>query len=323
MTEAEIDSKYATLQSSGCARIGTLTVCTPLANANPPLLMNYKVKNCLCHLNPMCGIFAYMGHEPLPIAEVLKLLRALETEQEPSEKSPVGGHGAGIAFLNEGGTFTLKKVGKTDSSPADDLSFLLGKTARGSCLVLGHVRRASPEFENTIKHRECTQPYKPSCTHNFNLISAHNGKVQNYLELKKKLRMSHKFESQKTKLIDSEVIPHLFEELLSKTKSTTKATHTLFEVIEGTQKQGNTVAILTTNKKEAHLNLIQKGKTRGLIAWTNPKGEALICSREKPIETILNKFLNQNNLQKTIKVTHNDPVNLETHFTLNLNPKTT
>jgi len=266
----------------------------------------------------MCGIFAYFGHKPLYIKEVLKVLHILEKEQESGEASPVGGHGAGIAFLNERDEFTLAKVGKTNGSPVDDLSLQLGETAGHSRLILGHVRYASTEFGNTIGHRECTQPYKPICKHNFNFVFVHNGKVQNYQELAGKLTMSHKFESQKIELIDSEVIPHLFEELLSEFKSTRKATHALFESIEGSDAQGNTVVMLGYNKNEAHLNAIQKGKTRGLVAWTNSKREALICSRETPIKKILNKFITEYHFQKTIHVKRTDSINLEVHFSLTL-----
>jgi len=264
----------------------------------------------------MCGIFAYMGHKPFPILEVLKVLHILEPQQEPDETTPVGGDGAGIAYFNKRNEFTLTKVGKTKGSPVDDLSHQLKDTALGSHLVLGHVRQAYIKFEETIQYRECAQPYKPLCVHKLNLVSAHNGFLQNYLELKNKLTASHSFESQKVKLIDSEVIPHLYEELLKQTKDPTKATHNLFEQIKGNNKHGNTVVTLHANKNEAYLNVIQKGKTRGLTAWTNPKGEVMICSREKPVETTLNKFLIENNLRKTIKVTHNDRVNLEAHFSL-------
>jgi len=271
----------------------------------------------------MCGIFAYIGQKPLQILEVIKILHILESQQEPDETTPLGGDGAGIAYLDKRNKFTLTKVGKTKGSPVDDLSPQLEETTLSSHLILGHVRQASLEFEETIPHTECAQPYKPLCTHNLNLVTAHNGFLQNYPELKNRLSDPHSFESQKVKLIDSEIIPHLYEELLNQTNEATKATHILFEQIKGTPKHGNTVVILYTNKDEANLNIIQKGKTRGLIAWTNPKGQVLICSREKPIEKTLNKFLIQNNLQKTIKVTHNDPVNLEAHFTLNLNPEAT
>jgi len=147
----------------------------------------------------MCGIFAYMGHEPLSILEVLKVLQILELEQERlSESSPLGGDGAGIAFLDKRSEFRLEKVGKANISPVFDLRLLLGKAALSSCLVLGHVRQASPEFEKTIEHKECAQPYKPLCPYNFNLVSAHNGVIQNYLDLKDKLNTSHSFESQKS-----------------------------------------------------------------------------------------------------------------------------
>jgi len=163
------------------------------------VLINHKVKNCRCNLNPMCGIFAYMGHEPLSILEVLKVLQILELEQERlSESSPLGGDGAGIAFLDKRSEFRLEKVGKANISPVFDLRLLLGKAALSSCLVLGHVRQASPEFEKTIEHKECAQPYKPLCPYNFNLVSAHNGVIQNYLDLKDKLNTSHSFESQKS-----------------------------------------------------------------------------------------------------------------------------
>jgi len=264
----------------------------------------------------MCGIFAYMGHSPLPITEALEILQILETEQEPSEKTPVGGHGAGIAYLNERNKLTLTKIGKTNNSPADKLRLQLRETEGTSQLILGHVRRASPEFETTIAHKECTQPYKPSCSHNLSFVSGHNGKVQNYLELKNKLNSSHKFESQKIKLIDSEVIPHLFEELLAKTKDPRKATHELFEQIEGTDTQGNTVVIIHANGDEPYLNAIQKGKTRGLVAWINPVNEVLVCSREKPVKQTLSKFMAENHYEKLITVNRRDSVNILAHFSL-------
>jgi len=268
----------------------------------------------------MCGIFAYMGHEPLSIIEALKVLQILELEQErPSESSPLGGDGAGIAFLDERGKFIVEKVGKTKASPVYDLRLLLGKTTLSSHLILGHVRQAWSKFEKTIEHKECAQPYKPLCPYNFNLVSAHNGIVQNYLDLKGKLNASHYFESQKVKkIIDSEVIPHLFEELLSELKDTRRATHALFEQIKGSNIHGNTAVIIYANKSEAHLNIIQKGRTRGLVIWTSPKNEVLLCSREQPAEKILNKFMKENSFRKIVEISHKDSVNLEAHFNLNL-----
>ncbi len=265
----------------------------------------------------MCGIFAYMGHKPLPILTALKVLHILESEQEPDEKSPVGGHGAGIAYLNNRDEFIIAKIGKNKHSPLKDLTSRLKATTSSSSFILGHVRRASPQFEDTIECKEFAQPYKPQCSPDFNLVSAHNGFLQNYNQLRNKLTQPHHFESEKIKLNDSEVLTHLYEEQLSNSKDTTRATHALFEQIEG----NNTVVILTINKNEAHIDAIQKGKTRGLVIWTNPKGEVLICSREKPVQKTLHKFLVENNYQKIIHITRNDSANLETHFTLN--PPTT
>jgi len=270
----------------------------------------------------MCGIFAYIGHQLVPITQAIQVLRLLETEQETNEPTPVGGHGAGIAYLNHKHEFTLAKVGKTQGSPVNNLQRQLPDLTAQSTLILGHVRRASPEFTDTISHPECTQPYKPQCMPDLNILSAHNGKIQNYKELKNQLAKSHKLESQEIELIDSEVIPHLFEELLSRTTDTTKAIHTLFDQIEGTDTQGNTIVVLYSSRGKPQLHAIQKGKSRGLTIWTNPKGETLLCSRKKPIQTTLAKLLKESNYQQIIHVTRNDSANLEAHLTLTLNQHT-
>jgi glucosamine 6-phosphate synthetase-like amidotransferase/phosphosugar isomerase protein len=266
----------------------------------------------------MCGIFAYLGHTSLPVLKVLRLLKILESDQEPGEKTPVGGHGAGIAYMSDRRELILAKVGKTKPSPVKDLTSQLKPATLNSNFILGHVRRASPQFEDTTQYREFAQPYKPNCKHNINLVSAHNGLLQNYQQLKNKLTQPHHFESEKIKLNDSEVITHLYEELLTQTKDPTKAAHILYEQIEG----NNTAVILTINKKEAHINAIQKGKTRGLVIWTNPKGEALICSRQKPIQKTLQTLLQENNYKQMIHITHNDTTNIEAHLTLNPAPRT-
>ncbi len=269
----------------------------------------------------MCGIFAYMGHQPIPITKAIRVLGILETEQEPDEPTPVGGHGAGIAYLNPKTKFTLVKVGKAQRvSPVHDLRQQLPNlTKTRSQVILAHVRRATPEFTDTIQHAECTQPCKPHCTqHDLNLVSAHNGYLENYQQLKTQLQLKHQFESEPTKLIDSEIIPHLYEEQLTKTKNPTKAAHTLYEKTQG----HNTIIIIHTDAKQAHLDIIQKGKTRGLTIWTNPDNAVILCSREKPAQAAFNKFLKENKYQEIIHLTRNDAANLEAHFTLTLNQHT-
>src|SRR3989337_3434450 len=119
---------------------------------------DYKVKNCLHHVNPMCGIFAYLGHTPLSVLKVLKLLNVLESDQEPNEKTPVGGHGAGIAYLSKRNEFIIAKIGKNKHSPVKDLTSRLRATTSSSSFILGHVRRASPQFKDTIECKEFAQP---------------------------------------------------------------------------------------------------------------------------------------------------------------------
>lgn len=262
----------------------------------------------------MCGIFAYTGKEPLLVEQVLKLMRLLEKDQEPGEKNPVGGDGAGIAYLNQRNEFTFTKVGRTNDSPVETLSNKVEQKARSSTLIIAHVRLAYPTFKDTIKHPECTQPYRPTCTKNLTVFTAHNGYLANYQQLKNSLTEKHHFESEKTQLIDSEVIAHVFEEALTKQNDPTKATHILYEQTQGTDTYGNTIVTLTHNKNQTHLNAIQKGKTRGLVVWTNPQNEAIICTREKPTQKILGSVLTKNHYQKVINITRNDATNAEFHF---------
>jgi hypothetical protein len=183
------------------------------------------------------------------------------------------------------------------------------------------VRHAGPEFTDTIQHAECTQTYKPHCTQpKLDLVSAHNGYLRNYQQLKTQLQLKHLFESEPTKLIDSEIIPHLHEEQLTKTKNPTKAAHTLYEKTQGR----NTIITMHTNTdtNQANLDIKQKGKTRGLTIWTNPDNAVLLCSREKPAQTAFNGFLKENKYQQIVHLTRNDAANLEAHFTMTLNQHT-
>jgi len=270
----------------------------------------------------MCGIFAYMGSQPLPIVHTLNLLRLLEKEQEPDEKTPVGGHGAGIAYANNGGKIVLAKAGCTTDSPADNLIEQMKVTRETkSRLILGHVRRASPEFDKTIPYADCTQPYKPACIRpkGFVTLSAHNGFLKNYKQLRDQLAQRHHLESEKRMLIDSEVIAHVHEEMLAQLGEPTKAGGKLYEQIEG----DNTIVTITINKRETHLHAIHKGKTRGLTIWTNLRGEILLCSRETPIQQVLHEFVLENNYRIMVAVRRTDTANIQAHFTQDSKPNET
>jgi len=267
----------------------------------------------------MRGIFAYMGYQPLPIIQALNLLQLLENEQEADEKNPVGGHGAGIAYLDKRDKIILTKVGGTTSSPVDDLKQQMRVTRETrSGLILGHVRRASPEFDKTIPYAECTQPYEPACIRaaRFTTLSAHNGFLQNYRPLRDRLAQRHHLESEKRMLIDSEVIAHLHEELLAQFEDPTKTGSRLYEQIEG----NNAIVTIIINKQETHLHGIHRGRTRGLTIWTNLKGEALLCSREDPVQHVLYKFLLENNYKIIVAVRRTDTAHIRAHFSLDSKP---
>ena len=164
----------------------------------------------------MCGIFGYFCRNPVNMQKVLKLLQNLEKDQckEQGEKTPVGGHGAGVSFFDESDKITVRKVGKKNASPASDLSAITEVAQAQSRIILAHVRRASNKFMRTVKYSQATQPYEVNCLGLSEIISAHNGYVKNYMSIKNGFKENHQFESKKVGFVDSEVIPHLFEESL-------------------------------------------------------------------------------------------------------------
>ncbi len=229
----------------------------------------------------MCGIFAYIGLEPIQIKYVLKILSQLEVEKQPIDKTPVGGHGAGIAALHKNKLY-FTKIGKGENeSPTHKLQEIIESkwSIKEANIILAHVRRASKQFQHTIKYRECTQPYIANCTNQYTVISVHNGFIRNYLELKSKLKIKHNFESEKIELIDSEILPHLMEELLMEYGDNKETTSKLFTLING----NNTAAILTKKGTNASIHIIHKGATRGLYAWKN-ENTLILCTRQHIIK---------------------------------------
>jgi len=132
----------------------------------------------------MCGIIGYTGKKN--VTEILiDGLSRLEYR---------GYDSAGVAVLNNGGLHVRKKQGKL-SVLADDLKCLPLKGNAG----IGHTRWATHGVPNDIN----AHPHIDPGTH---IAIAHNGIIENYLPLKKKLqRKGYKFLSD----TDSEVIAHL------------------------------------------------------------------------------------------------------------------
>lgn len=132
----------------------------------------------------MCGIIGYIGNkEALPI--LLQGLRRLEYR---------GYDSAGIVVLNEK-AHRVRAVGKIDAL-ADKLK---NKEMKGT-VGIAHTRWATHggvTEENAHPHFACDEK----------LIIAHNGIIENYRELKEKLKVKHVFKSE----TDTEVLAHLIE----------------------------------------------------------------------------------------------------------------
>jgi len=134
----------------------------------------------------VCGIIGYLG--PRPVASVLiEGLKKLEYR---------GYDSAGIAVVTERGVERRRVQGKIsvleDSLRASPLQGSYG---------LGHTRWAThgrPSQENAHPHQDCSG----------SLVVVHNGIVENYRSLKKKLQQEgHIFRTE----TDTEVIAHLVE----------------------------------------------------------------------------------------------------------------
>jgi glutamine---fructose-6-phosphate transaminase (isomerizing) len=135
----------------------------------------------------MCGIFGYVGpRDPTPI--IMGGLRLLEYR---------GYDSAGIAVVDNGQLLVRRCSGKLKN-----LEDLLEKEPVTGEFGLGHTRWAThgrPTEENAHPHRDCKG----------RIVVAHNGIIENYLQLKRRLQKDgHKFTTE----TDTEVIAHLIEE---------------------------------------------------------------------------------------------------------------
>ena len=134
----------------------------------------------------MCGIIGYVGERP--VSEVLlQGLRSLEYR---------GYDSAGIAVANGGSLKVLRSEGKLDN-----LARQVDPQSIEGSYGVGHTRWAThgrPNEENAHPHRDCTG----------DIVVVHNGIVENYLELKRKLaKEGHRFLTE----TDTEVIAHAIE----------------------------------------------------------------------------------------------------------------
>lgn len=267
----------------------------------------------------MCGIFGLATANPVALKTAFNVLAKLEVHQYPQEPNPVGGYGAGLAILQDDGSVIFEKVGKVADSSAKRLSEIV-KVKEASVMV-GHVRMPSPEFMETAKFRETAQPYVVQRDPKLTIISVHNGKVENYKQLRETVGTDHMFESEKVGLIDSEVIPHLFELLINTTPDTDEALYELFYRIENASKLGNAIGILQISEEDTYLHLIHKGKTRGLTVWTNEQGEVIFCSRKEPLMQEFGNILAEGKFKEKISIKWREDAGLKLSFPLDFRVK--
>lgn len=130
----------------------------------------------------MCGIIGYVGKKDA-VSVVLEGLQRLEYR---------GYDSAGIAYLSDKGIEIRRRKGKVR-----DLIELLGPERPSSTLAIGHTRWAThgrPSEENAHPHSS------------GGIALVHNGIIENYIDLKKKLvSEGYTFNSE----TDTEVICHL------------------------------------------------------------------------------------------------------------------
>jgi len=252
----------------------------------------------------MCGIFGFSLEKPISIERVFRLLQKLEAHQLPEEKSPLGGFGAGLAVLLDDGTVLVEKVGKIGKSPAELLPKIV--SIKKSRVLLGHVRRPSPEFMNTANHKETAQPYVVERDPNLTVASVHNGKMENYKEVRSKLGKEHIFESEKFELIDSEVIPHYFEEIISEKEDVSQVLYEYFCALKGS----NAVALLQVGEENSFIHLLHKGLTRGLSVWTNDRNELIFCSRRAPLVEEFGTLLGRRRFREKVFIGYHEDIGL-------------
>lgn len=139
----------------------------------------------------MCGIVGYVGRKRV-VPVIIDGLRRLEYRGYDSAGIAVAGNGEGLQVRRaEGKLRNLEEV--IQLKPLD------------GTYGIGHTRWAThgrPTEENAHPHRDCTGK----------IVVVHNGIVENYMSLKKKLiEDGHKFRTE----TDTEVIAHLIEKALS------------------------------------------------------------------------------------------------------------
>src|ERR687888_2764361 len=134
----------------------------------------------------MCGIIGYIGPKDV-VPVLIDGLRRLEYR---------GYDSAGVAVGRDGAVNLRRSAGKLSN-----LETVIGSAPISGDYGVGHTRWAThgrPTEENAHPHRDCTGK----------IVVVHNGIIENYLLLKKRLiEEKHQFSTE----TDTEIIAHLIE----------------------------------------------------------------------------------------------------------------
>ena len=138
----------------------------------------------------MCGIVGYVGNKQV-VPLIIDGLRKLEYR---------GYDSAGIAVVNEDHELEIRRA----EGKLRNLEETIRLSPLDGTYGIGHTRWAThgrPTEENAHPHRDCTG----------RVVVVHNGIIENYLQLKERLRKSdHHFVTE----TDTEIMAHLIEEYL-------------------------------------------------------------------------------------------------------------
>jgi len=158
----------------------------------------------------MCGIVGYVGNKRV-VPVILDGLKRLEYRGYDSAGIAVAGNGEGLQIRRAEGK--LRNLEETIRLKPIDGTYGIGHTRWAT-----HGR---PTEENAHPHRDCTGK----------IVVVHNGIIENYVPLKKKLiEEGHKFTTE----TDTEVIAHMVEKIL---KSANGHKPTFEEAVRKTVKQ--------------------------------------------------------------------------------------
>ena len=157
----------------------------------------------------MCGIVGYVGNKQV-VPLIIDGLRKLEYR---------GYDSAGIAVVNDEHDLEIRRA----EGKLRNLEETIRLSPIDGTYGIGHTRWAThgrPTEENAHPHRDCTG----------RVVVVHNGIIENYLQLKERLRKSdHRFVTE----TDTEIIAHLIEEYLKHDQSFEQAVRSTVSELRG------------------------------------------------------------------------------------------